>query len=274
MTTRNSSSAGADAAVITASRSSWSGQMLVGPHVLLVKAYSAAVTSTPALLHQVHQTCGERIQYRKHCPVHGEVGEEQIAKAFCFAPSDQLELTADELARLGCEDDKSIRIEHLLPGSQLDLALLSGRSLHLVPTHAAAENNYSLLIQTLGTNTWAIGRAIFSDHRQPVAIHVTGGRLLLHVLHWPQQRRACPPFGQSMTPAGRAAVRDFERPLVKLRRAFSWEEYTDEYPPQLAALVQEKVATRTTPELVATGTRRAKQRSNKSPATSRRARAA
>ena len=218
MTTRNSSSAGGDAALTTASRSSWSGQLLAGPHVLPVKAYAAAVTSTPALLHQVHQTCGERIQYRKHCPVHGEVKEEQVTKAFCFAPSDQLELTAEELARLVCEDDKTIRIEHLLPGSQMDLALLSGRSLYLIPAHAAAETVYTLLAQTLGTSTWAVGSAIFSDHRQAVAIHVTDRRLLLHVLHWPQQRRACPPFGQAAVPVGRAAVRDFERPLVKLRR--------------------------------------------------------
>jgi non-homologous end joining protein Ku len=178
------------------------------------------------------------------------------------------------LACLGCEDDKTIRIEHLLLGSQLDLALLSGRSLYLVPAHAAAETIYTLLVQTLETSTWAIGSAIFSDHRQAVAIHVTGGHLLLHVLHWPQQRRACPPFGQSMVPAGRAAVRDFERPLVKLRRAFTWDEYVDEYQQRLTTLLQEKVAARTASELPIASTRKSKQRTTKSPTTSRRARAA
>src|SRR5690606_30857441 len=103
------------------------------------------------LLHQVHQGCGERIQYRKQCPIHGQVEEEEIAKAFSFAPSDQLELTAEELASLKPEDDKSIHIEHLIPGSKMDLALLSGRSLHLVPAHAAAAANYTLLVQTLGS---------------------------------------------------------------------------------------------------------------------------
>ena len=267
MTTRNSRLAGA--ALTTASRSSWTGQVLAGPHVLPVKAYAAAVSSSPSLLHQVHQACGERIQYRKHCPVHGEVGEEKIAKAFCFAPSDQLELTVEELARLNCEDDKSVHIEHLIPGSKMDLALLSGRSLYLVPAHAAAATVYALLAQALGSTTWAIGRAIFSDRRQVVAIHVTGGRLLLHVLHCPQQRRACPPLGLSAVPTGRTAVRDFERPLVKLRRAFAWEAYGDEYQQRLAELVQEKVAARTTSETPTAGTRKKRQRTTKSRATSR-----
>src|SRR5690242_6178598 len=81
-------------AIMPASRASWTGQIAIGKLVVPVKAYAAVVNSTASSLHQVHARCGQSIQYRKTCPKHGEVTAEEIAKAYSYAPDDQVILNA------------------------------------------------------------------------------------------------------------------------------------------------------------------------------------
>ncbi|MGD0897168.1 MAG: Ku protein [Thermoguttaceae bacterium] len=62
-----------------ASRASWTGQLRVAHLTIPVKAYAAVVTPDSPLK-QLHATCGERIEYRKWCPKHGIVPNEEIIK--------------------------------------------------------------------------------------------------------------------------------------------------------------------------------------------------
>src|SRR4051812_39856172 len=62
------------------SRSVWSGYVRFSLVSMPVKAYTAAVSGgggAPAL-NQLHRDCNSRIQYKKNCPVHGEVSNDQI----------------------------------------------------------------------------------------------------------------------------------------------------------------------------------------------------
>jgi Ku protein len=205
------------------------------------------VSRPSSALHQVHAGCGERIEHRKTCAIHGEVTNEQIVKAYTYAPGDDLMLATTDLARLSSVDDETIRVEHLAAAAHVDLGLLSGRTLWLVPAHAHAASDYLLILECLArANNWIIGSVVLSDHRQPVAIHGVDGRLVMHVLHWPAQLRSCPTIAQVHDRRGSDAIRAlFEKSLVELRREFSWSEYIDEFEQHLTELVRDKIAART-----------------------------
>jgi non-homologous end joining protein Ku len=52
-----------------ASRASWCGQLKLGTLCVPVKAYAAIATPPEIPLRQLHAVCGQRIEYRKCCPL-------------------------------------------------------------------------------------------------------------------------------------------------------------------------------------------------------------
>lgn len=227
-----------------ASRSSWSGTLKLGAITVPLKGYSAAVTQRDSPLHLVHSGCGSRIQQPRRCPKHGEVLSEQIVKAFEFAPDDDIVLTEDELTNLKPDDDHVIHIKHLLSARRVDVSLASGRTLNLIPAHAAAAEAYQLVVAALTrADEWGIGRVVMSERQQLVGLHIVQQQLVLHVLHWPAQWRACPAFVAPKPPA----LADVERlsvSLTPLRMPFDWSDLRDDFDQKLTDLVSRKLTSR------------------------------
>lgn len=227
-----------------ASRSSWSGMLKLGGINVPVKGYSAAVTQRDSPLHLVHAGCGSRIQQPRKCPKHGEVLSEQIVKAFEFAPDDDIILSEDELNELKPNDGQVIHIKHLLPARRVDVSLISGRTLNLIPAHAAAADAYQLVVAALArADEWGIGRVVMSDRLQLVGLRGADQRLVLHVLHWPAQWRACPAF-EAPKPPVLADVERLFTSLASLRLPFVWSDFRDEFDQKLTDLVSRKLAAR------------------------------
>lgn len=230
---------------VPAARASWNGQLALGPLLVPVKAYPALVVPNQGPLHQIHVGCGERISQRKTCPKHGELETSEIGKAFAFAPGDQLTFSTEELESLIPPDDQTIRIEHLMPSTTFDHSLLSGRSLYLAPTHAAATSVYARAIAVLGTTPhWGIGLMILSDQLRTVAVRVEERRLLLFVLHAPEYRRTYPGPELERVAIPPAELRALEKSLLPLHKSFAWNEYRDDAAERLNGLIQRKLATR------------------------------
>lgn len=231
--------------VAPACRASWTGTLQLGPTELPVKAYPALVVPSGGPLHQIHHTCGERISQRKVCPQHGELAAADIGKAFEYAPHDRIALTDEELARLTPPDDRTIRIEHLVPDAKFEMTLLSGRSLYLTPLHRAGDSFYARALGVLRRlAVWAVGNMVLSEQRRAVAVRAEQGRLLLFVLHWPEHRRAYPGPDLNDSPAPPTELRALEKQLLPLHRSFAWETYRDEAAARLNALIETKVAAR------------------------------
>lgn len=235
-----------------ASRSSWSGTLKLGSITVPLKGYSAAVTQRDSPLHLVHAKCGSRIQQPRRCPKHGEIPSDQIVKAFEFAPDDDLLLTEDDLNQLKPNDEQTIHVERLLPARQLNPFLLSGRTLNLIPAHAAAADAYQLVVTAFArADECALGRLVMSDRQQLVGLRVVDQRLVLHVLHWPAQWRACPTF-EAPKPPALADVERLSVSLAPLRKPFEWSDFQDDFDSKLTDLVRRKMAAaKRTPTVVA-----------------------
>ena len=191
--------------------------------------------------------------------MHGPVTTDDIAKVFRFAPGDDMVLSPADLDSLKPQGNDQLRIEHLMTSSGFDLSLTSGRTLFLVPAHAAAAPEYGVFCSLLAKHDlWGIGRMVLNDRNQLLGLHVVQDVLAAFVLHWPQARRGCPAFDR--TPVDPQRLRQLVKETAELRKNFSWDEYQDDYEPRLTELVRAKIAARA--ESTATTTIKSRKKSN------------
>lgn len=228
------------------SRSSWSGQIVIGSVVVPVKAYAAIASPSNSALHLIHRDCGQPITQPRTCSTHGAVGTDDIVKVFRFAEGDNLVLSPAELGSLKPHEDGKLRIDHLMTANGFDPSLIGGRTLYLVPAHPAAAPEYGVVCGLLAKHDlWGIGRAVLNDRHQLIGVHVVQEVLTAFALHWPQVRRACPVFERVLAANQAERLRQLEKETLVLRKSFAWDEYQDDYESRLTELVRAKVATRT-----------------------------
>ena len=66
-------------------RSQWNGFLKLSLVSVPVKAYGAMTSGGGGIsLNQLHAECNSRIQYKKTCPVHGELKSEDIVSGYQF----------------------------------------------------------------------------------------------------------------------------------------------------------------------------------------------
>src|SRR5260370_10122292 len=94
-----------------ATRSSWKGCLQLSLVCVPVKAYSTASSGGGEIhLNQLHADCHRRIQYKKTCPLHGEVSNDQIVSGYEYAQDHYGVVDPDEPDRLRTEADKPATI--------------------------------------------------------------------------------------------------------------------------------------------------------------------
>ncbi len=224
----------------------WSGQLRLGSFSVPIKAYPATVTTASSPLRQVHAGCGGRIEYRRWCPQHGAVAADAIVKAYPYNADEHVELDDSDLTQLQPRDDKTIHLKRFFDPDQFDLELLAGRSLHVAPAHPAAQRHYAIVLKAFtNKKLWGLGHVVFSGRRQLVVVRPGRRALMLHVLHWPAQRRALPLDGVDSPNAPAKEVKPLERVIAAANGPITWNEYRDETETKLADLVEAKRAART-----------------------------
>ena len=222
-------------------RPTWSGLLQLSLVGIPVKAYPAVRTTEAGHFHLLHADCGQRIRYAKQCPIHGAVDSAAIVRGFAYAPDRHVVLDPAELDALRPPRDRALRLERFLEPSHLDPALFSGRSLYLVPDGLAAQHGYEVLRDTMqARQRWALGRVVLGGHRQVVLLR-PASTLVMHVLHYPEQVRACP----ALPPTKDSALSEEHRLAGLLIEAASgavaWESYRDESAAEVRALVEAKL---------------------------------
>ena len=225
-----------------ASRASWCGQLRLGDLCVPVKAYAAIATPPDTPLRQLHDVCGQRIEYRKWCPKHGAVPPEEIVKGYPYQPDQYVRLSAAELEKLQPEDDKTIHLKHFLDSSMVDLVLFAGRSLSLLPANPAAQQPFAAVQQAIQqSDRWGIGQVVFSGKRQVVLVRPEDSILMLHTMHHPLLRRA---LANGDVGDCRVLAKDV-RPLLRIIESadetIPWDDLHDNTDQRLAELVQTKL---------------------------------
>src|SRR5438128_670152 len=133
-----------------AARSLWKGFLRINLVSVPVKAYSASASGgADVRLNQLHAECNSRIKYKKTCPIHGEVPNDEIVSGYEYDKDQYVIVDGEEVEKLRSEDEKAIRVDSFVPLDNVDSVHFSGKNYYLVPDGPVGQRAFGVILQGL-----------------------------------------------------------------------------------------------------------------------------
>ncbi|MCA9751753.1 MAG: Ku protein, partial [Gemmatimonadetes bacterium] len=196
-------------------------------------------------LNQLHKDCNQRIRYKKVCPDHGEVANDEIVSGFEHTKDEYVVIDPEEVQKLRKKSEKAVDIECFVPRDQLDPMYFAGRAYYLQPDGPAGQKPYQLLRESMrDEDLYAIGTAILSGRTQMVAIRPLEDLLVMNVLQYAEKVRQPGEFADGVKATKITAE---EKKLTKMlvdatkREDFDYAQWKDEYVGEMRALIELKI---------------------------------
>jgi DNA end-binding protein Ku len=226
-------------------RSTWDGFLKLSLISIPVRAYNSAARDRGEIrFHQIHKGCGARIQYKKLCPVHGEVTKDEIVSGYEVEKGEYAEVEKEELKKLRAEDEEAINIEAFTPPGEVELLYHSGKSFYLVPEGPAGQKPYALLHRVMNEkNVEAIAQMVLSGHEETVLIRPVGKLLAMTVLFYESQVKSPESFEEEVSePKLSAQELKLASTLVEASTVeeFDFSRFKDVYTERVASLLEAK----------------------------------
>ena len=195
---------------------------------------------------QLHEECGSRIRYKKTCPIHGEVENDEIVSGYQYARDQYVVVEPDELDQLRSERDKAINIVQFVPADAIDPVYHSGRTYYLLPDGPIGQKPYALMRQTMAaTGLHAIAKVVFSNREQLVLVRPVGEKLLgMTLLEYADQVKQPAAFADEVADAevGKDEAKLARELLAGLMDAEpDLSKYHSSYVEKLKALIEARV---------------------------------
>ncbi len=229
-----------------ATRSSWKGCLQLSLVCVPVKAYSTASSDGVDIhLNQLHADCHSRIQYKKTCPLHGEVTNDHIVSGYEYSKDRYVVVDPGELDRLRTEADKAIKIDAFIAPRAFDLLYTSGKRYYLTPDGPAGHKAYALLYRAMvAEDRYGVAQIVLHGREQLVLLRPHQGLLVLEVLHYEHQVTKPAALAEE-APSTEVAPEELQlaKTLVSAStRDFDPGRYHDLYTQKLHQLIEAKVA--------------------------------
>ena len=226
-------------------RTSWKGFIKLSLVSVPVKAVTANASGAQIRLNQLHCDCNSRIAYKKVCPVHGEVSNDQIARGYEHAKGQYVVIEDEELEKLRNKGDPSVNIEGFVAPDALDPVYHAGRTYYLLPDGAVGQKPYRLLLRGMEeSQVHALAQVVISQREQLVLLRPVDGMLAMTVLNHEAKVKPADQFRDEVEDAECTAEElQLARMLIDASRLqeFEYGSYTDRYVEKLTELIQLKV---------------------------------
>ena len=226
-------------------RPGWSGFLKFNLISVPVKGYNAAVSGGGKIgFHLLHANCHSRIQYKKFCPIHGEVDNDEIVSGYEVSKGKYAIVDKEERSGAKTEDDKTISVDSFVRPDSIDPVYFSGRTYYLVPDGKVGQQPYSVIMEAMREQErYAIARVVFAGRAQVAVVHVTGGVLAMTLLAYESELKKPAAFEDEIAETrATAEERKLARSLIEAatEEDFDLSKYKDEYTNKLAKLVEGK----------------------------------
>jgi DNA end-binding protein Ku len=227
-----------------ATRPSWEGHLTFNLVSIPIKAFNAVGAGSGKIgFHLLHKGCNERIRYKKVCPVHGEVSNDEIVSGYEYQKGQYVVVEKDEKGELRETDDKAISIDTFVTPDAIDPIYFSGRTYYLVPNGPAAQKPYAVMFEAMRAHDrLAIARLVLSGRGHIAVVRPFGKLLGMTLLAFEDQVKPPGPFEAEVgSPGVSSAERKLAEALLDSATSdFDLHHYKDDYAEKLAKLVQSK----------------------------------
>ncbi len=225
-------------------RPSWDGFLKFNLISVPVKAYSATVSGGGKIgFHLIHKGCNSRIRYKKVCPIHGEVGNDEIVSAYEHAKGQYIVVDADERKKVRIENDKAIAIDVFIPPDLLDPVYFTERTYYLVPDGKVAHKPYAVLRDAMAQDKrYAIAQVVFSGQGRVAVVRPLEQVLAMTLLSYADQIKNPSAFEDEVKAEASADERKLAATLIEAAttRDFDLGRYKDEYTAKMSKLLERK----------------------------------
>jgi DNA end-binding protein Ku len=230
----------------TTFRSSWKGHIRFGLVSFAVQAVNALSKAGGDIhFNQLHAPCHSRIRYKKVCPIHGEVSQDEIVSGYEYERGKYVEFEKNELEELRPENERALSIDTFVAPGEIDPIYLDGRMYYLIPDGPEAQEPYTLFREAMRRQKrWGVGRAVMFGRDQLVLVRQIAQLLCMSLLNYDAEIRK-PKDLESDVADPKLAPRKVElaEKLVQTwtEDDFDFSTYKDTYQDKLKELVEAKV---------------------------------
>ena len=228
-------------------RSVWKGVLRFSLVSVPVEAYTAAERGNGELhFHQLHDKCHSRIRYKKICPIHGEVGNDEIVSGYEYEKVKYVIFEPGELGKLRPQGDRSISVDTFVTPDEVDSVYYDGRTYYLVPESAAAEKPYAVLCQAMSKlNRFGMASVILHGKEELVLVRPIESLLAMTMLHYASQVRS-PKVLNDELPSVTVNQQELKlaQQLIEAStdNRFDFSKYEDKHTQLVRKLVEAKIA--------------------------------
>jgi DNA end-binding protein Ku len=233
----------------TTYRSSWKGNIRFGLVSFSVQAVNAlSKTGGDIHFHQLHAPCHSRIRYKKVCPIHGEVSQDEIVSGYEYERGQYVRFDKEELDEARPESERALSIDTFIEPDTIDPIYLDGRTYYLIPNGAEAQEPYVLFREAMKREKrFGVGHAIMFGREQLVIVRPIDRLLTMSLLNYDAEIRK-PAELEADVAETKLAPRKIElaEKLIQTctENDFDFSAYKDTYQDKLKELVEAKVAGR------------------------------
>jgi DNA end-binding protein Ku len=227
-------------------RSSWKGHIRFGLVSFAVEAVNALSRQGGDVhFHQLHVQCHNRIRYKKVCPVHGEVSQDEIVSGYEYQKGHYVEVEKEELDELRPERERDLSIDTFIAPSELDPIYLDGRMYYLIPDGTDAQEPYVLFREAMKRQKrWGIGHATMFGRDQLVLVRPIEEVLAMSLLNYEAEIRKPGDMADDVAEPKLAPKKvELAERLVETWTddGFDFSKYKDHYQEKLKQLLEAKV---------------------------------
>jgi DNA end-binding protein Ku len=230
----------------TSFRSSWKGQIRFGLVSFAVQAINAASKSGGDIhFHQLHAPCHSRIRYKKVCPIHGEVTQDEIVSGYEYERGKYVIFEKEEFEELRPESERALSIDTFVEPGQIDPIYLDGRQYYLVPDTAEANEPYVLFREAMKRQErFGIGHAVMFGRDQLALVRPIEQLLSMSLLNYEAEIRKPKDLADDVAES-KIAPRKIElaEKLIETwtEDDFDFSAYKDTYQDKLRESIEAKV---------------------------------
>jgi len=228
-----------------AARSSWEGYLKLNLVSVPVKAFAANTAGGGRIgFNQIHASCHSRIRYKKVCPIHGEVSNDEIVPGYEVSKGEYVLMDKKEMDNLKVEGDKAIRIDTFIDPDLLDPLYYAGRTYYLGPDGKLAEKSYAVIHKAMSERKrYAVAEVVFGGREQVVVIRPIGRLLAMSFVSYEDQVKPPSTFEDEIPEVSVPAKElKLAESLIDeaTEKKFDLGRYRDDYTGRLRKLIEDR----------------------------------